>query len=440
MLIDFSIKNSGPIGNEVTLSFEPGDYNLHNENFLINTGIENLKLLKIGVIYGPNASGKSTILHSLTSLYHLVTDPIEVKTKKISIYQPNKGSEVNSTSATQYTIRLISNNTVYKYCLAYNKNCITSEELSIGLDKDQIVYTRTTDQNNQTSKIEFGATFKDKYVTVLPSLQDATLWNNTVLGGSLKINSNIKEITDVINWFNDYCYEVIDPGKDLFSYVSSLIESGKAKKQNILKILKRADLAINDIIIKSEKFDDLPENIQLSVAKEHPDKSLDEIRKNVTLKHVLFQHNINGNLVAFDYGEESLGTQRFYQICGILDILLRSSCLVSIDEVENSLHPDLLEFFLYAFICNSTKSQLLITTHYRELLLNKDIIRPDSIWFTSKEESGMTNLYSMGDFDHGMFEGVANPYYNLYKNGRFGAKPSLGDYYINLEEDDQEAQ
>ena len=50
------------------------------------------------------------------------------------------------------------------------------------------------------------------------------------------------------------------------------------------------------------------------------------------------------------------------------------------------------------FLTSTRNSQLIITTHYRELLLEKDILRKDVIWFTERKEDYSTDLYSLADF------------------------------------------
>lgn len=80
MIINFSIKNFGSFKEQQTLSFE-ADKSTHLENaYVIKTG--KLRLLKVALIYGPNASGKSTILEALEFLRNLVLFPESKKTEE----------------------------------------------------------------------------------------------------------------------------------------------------------------------------------------------------------------------------------------------------------------------------------------------------------------------------------------------------------------------
>jgi AAA15 family ATPase/GTPase len=84
-----------------------------------------------------------------------------------------------------------------------------------------------------------------------------------------------------------------------------------------------------------------------------------------------------------------------------------------------------------SFLVNSKKSQLIFTTHSRELLLEKDMLRQDTIWFTQKNKKGATELFSVSDFDTKTIRRESS-LYNAYKSGKFGAIPNLKDYFLDI--------
>jgi len=85
MIINFNIENFGSIKDQQTLSFEAEKSN-HLENFYISK-IGRRRLLKIALIYGSNASGKTTILKALDFLRDLVLKPADKKTEELD-FQP----------------------------------------------------------------------------------------------------------------------------------------------------------------------------------------------------------------------------------------------------------------------------------------------------------------------------------------------------------------
>lgn len=89
----------------------------------------------------------------------------------------------------------------------------------------------------------------------------------------------------------------------------------------------------------------------------------------------------NGESFELPESYESRGTIRFLGMAAILQKLLFTSRFVMIDELESSMHYELLSYFLRVFLANSENtSQLLFTTHDINLL-NEDFIRRDAVWF-----------------------------------------------------------
>ena len=112
-------------------------------------------------------------------------------------------------------------------------------------------------------------------------------------------------------------------------------------------------------------------------------------------------------------------------------MLIKNSTAFPIDELEASLHPDLYLHFILSFLLNSQNSQIIATTHNREILDNKDIFRNDAIWFTDKQETCSTELYSLTDFDSSVVRNTTN-ILNAYKSGKLSGTPNLGDTFIDL--------
>jgi AAA15 family ATPase/GTPase len=114
----------------------------------------------------------------------------------------------------------------------------------------------------------------------------------------------------------------------------------------------------------------------------------------------------------------------------ILNFLLKKNQFVSIDEVETSIHYELLSYFIRLFLANSEgTSQLLLTTHDINLL-NEEFIRRDTIWFTDKDELGETKILRLSSL--GLHKNLSP--YNAYKQGKLVKLPFLGSQYFSLNE------
>ncbi|NOZ45839.1 MAG: ATP-binding protein [Chlorobi bacterium] len=431
MIINFNIKNFGSIKEQQTLSFE-AEKTEHLEDFYI-TKIGKRRILKIALIYGANASGKTTILKALDFLRDLVIEPENKKTDELD-FQPFLFDEKSSKENTILSIEFIQNRIKYFYEVEFNKKAIVKETLKSFNPNKATVYKRTTDLKNRFSEIKFGGKIKvDK--TILKTLEANTLWNNTVLGGYIKTNIEIKELKEVSDWFKDYLRSLVFPNSKLDGFITSLIDRAKIKKENVLTILKKADLNISNIIIDKEEKD-IPEGLLEFIEKSSdiPDIELEKLKrkKKITSVKLGLEHLVDGQKYTLPFELESEGTKRYYSFAGLLNLLIKEQNAFPIDELGASLHPDLYQYFLLTFLANAKNSQIIATTHNRELLNDKDMIRDDMLWITDKSNNASTELYSFADFDSSIIRDTTNRL-NAYKSGKLGGVPNVGDYYLELD-------
>lgn len=429
MIIDFSVKNFCSINNEVTLSFVPSSKTNELSDIYFVEPKEGFKLLKFGTILGANASGKTTILRALEILRYLVCEPWNNKTKQIPFYIPYWFGTQND-MPTELSLRFVALGSVYHYTVSFNERCVVREKLRVQDKYWKTMYSRETDEENQIIKIKPGSSYT-RYKEDYKQLEKNTLWNNTVMGGSLKVNIKYPLFQNAVSWFHSYLYPIIEPDTNLYGYVSTLIDKEMISKKRLLDYLRGADLMIEDFVVKKDLWENLDEKTRMQLVEGNPDMTLEDIKQSFPVRHVEFVHSNGKTKINVDYIDESLGTQRFYQLCGVLDMLLHQKCMFYIDEIDNSIHPDLLEYLLMSFLINSKGSQLLISTHHREWLMQKEFVRPDSVWFTDKYSDGSTHLYKLSDFlGINNFKGSLS-YYDAYRKGLLGATPSISPYYVD---------
>lgn len=430
MIINFSLQNFGSVKDKQTLTFE-ADKSDHLENsYIIHTN--GLRLLKIALIYGANASGKSTILKALEFLRDIVLEPETKKTDEL-VFQPFLFDAETPNQNSVISIEFIANDTKYFYEVEFFRKAVVNETLNFYDPNKANVYKRTTDINNQFTEIKFGSKIKiDK--TIEKNLEANTLWNNTVLGGFLKTNVDVKELKEAVEWFKNYLRPLIYTKTQLEGFVTSKIDKGELSKSDVISILKKADFHISDIVIQEEEKE-VPDGFIEFVKKQlkAPDnevKKLEEKGK-ITSVNIEFEHTVNQTKYTLPIEMESQGTRRFYGFAGLLALSIKNPTAFPIDELESSLHPDLYSHFILSFLLNTDKSQIIATTHNREILDNKDVFRNDAIWFTDKNENCSTELYSLADFDSSIIRNTTN-IYNAYKSGKLKATPNLGDNFIDL--------
>jgi AAA15 family ATPase/GTPase len=433
MIINFSVQNFGSIKDKQTLSFE-AEKSTHLEDYYIIK--ENgLRLLKLGLIYGANASGKTTILKALDFLREIVLKPKREKTETF-YFKPFLFDINTPNQNTVFSIEFIQNAVRYNYEVEINEKAIVREELYFYNPNKANVFKRKSNVDKQLTEITFGNKIRTNKIFE-KTLEANTLWNNTVLGGFLKTNMESKELKDVTDWFSKYLNELISPKIKLDGYITSLIGESKIKKSTIIQVLNKADFNISDILIEKKEEDISGDTFKMIELFGFPEDKIEEFKKRgtITQTKLEIEHTVNNEKYNLPFNIESQGTQRYYGLAGILYLLIKKPSAFPMDELEASLHPDLFIHFLLSFLVNSKNSQIIATTHNREFFQDKDIFRKDAIWITDKPENGATELYSIADFDTSVIRDTSN-IYNAFNVGKLGGIPNLGDYYIDMDYDE----
>ncbi|ATL47215.1 ATP-binding protein [Chitinophaga caeni] len=431
MIINFSVQNFGSIKEKQTLSFE-ADRSTHLEDtYIVKFGEQ--RILKLALIYGANASGKTTILKALDFLRDIVINPERKKNNELDfnpfLFDPNTPKENSIIS-----IEFFQNEIKYFYEVEFFKKAIVSEELYFYNPHKANLFKRKTNLENQFTEITFGSKITTDKVFE-KTLEANTLWNNTVLGGYLKTNIDFKELQEVVDWFGAYLNPLIYTRTELEEFVTTRISDREISKSDVVTIIKKADFNISDVVIQEEEKD-IPDDFIEFLKKQvkAPNEKIKELEQKgkLTAINIEFEHTVSDTKYNLPLEFESQGTRRYYGFAGLLALLIKNSTAFPIDELESSLHPDLYLHFLLSFLLNSKNSQIIATTHNREILDNKDIFRNDAIWFTDKQESCSTELYSLTDFDSSVVRNTTN-ILNAYKSGKLSATPNLGDTFIDLD-------
>jgi AAA15 family ATPase/GTPase len=401
MLKSIKISNFKSIDEEIELSFEPAVKKELNEYYLTRDN-----LLKLALIYGPNASGKTNIIKAIDFLRSFIFNPPKDKEEKINItpFKFKDSIEKNS----KFVLEFIEDNMFFVYEIELNSENVVKETLkykNLTLKKPRFALIFERDENIiWGNKVKIT---KSQEVT----LQLNTLPNMSLLSGYLRVNVEINEIKSAIKFFKRILPPIF-PNTELLGFVLKKLQEGEVSKEEIIKILKNADFAIDDFSIEEKEIEEDFVKFLKQIGKEE----LNDLKK----IEIWFNHFKKYKL---EFKDESRGTQRFYQLAVILALLAKNSYIIPIDEIESSLHPDLLKFFILIFLSNSKNSQIILTTHIRELLLEKDILRKDAIWFCEKKENSSTDLFSLSDFGSEIRDNSS--IYNYYKYGKIGAVPNI---------------
>lgn len=247
-------------------------------------------------------------------------------------------------------------------------------------------------------------------------------------------NAATSRLNIVAEFFYSGMRDTLSPRDSLTFNVKDELRHDKEdkKKHFLLQMLKASDFNITDLSLDEREESITPEMEKTIKSAPIPEEAKVEMLRRGTLKHdeILFQHTGDGGEYTLHERLESAGTHRFLGMSVVLYYVLHHNNFIPIDEVETSIHYELLSYFIKLFLANSEgSSQLLMTTHDINLL-NEDYIRRDVVWFTDKSREGATQLKRLSSL--GLHK-TMNPY-NAYKQGKLVDLPFLGSIYLDKED------
>jgi AAA15 family ATPase/GTPase len=441
MIHYLKILNFGPVKNEVEINFEVAEQ-MDEDAYEVLMG-DGRKLLKLAYIYGANASGKTTILKAFEFLRKLLLKPITDKSIELD-FEPFLFRQGAHEQPSRFELSFYVEGVRYVYEVTFTKIAIQSEKIVFyQTAKPTELFSRSTDMEKRLAKIQFGSKIKIP-VREKDLLESNTLHNNTVLGAYAKTNVDIPELEKLNKWFNIFLLGMITSAHNLTDVTVSLIDQNPLLNKWINTFLNKADYQISEVNVSNNLISiPLDENFypdftgQGSYSKKTNIKTESVLKAPVKFagggsvhRKIDFVHTLaDEKSYPLSILSESSGTRRYFGLGGPLYELIHGSRLLCIDELETSLHPDLMKYFLQVFLLNAKNSQLLVTTHNVSLMENQDFIRRDALWFSEKNDDGSINLYSAADFDSSTLRKDAS-IINAYRSGKLGAKPNLGSPYL----------
>lgn len=423
MIQEFSIKNSLSIKDKLTISFKPKvQYNKASSPYLLIDINEHTQLLKSAIIYGANASGKTNILASLEFFHGIITDSDAGKDEEIE-YNPFCFDESAMSAPSCFEIIFFVKGIKYWYELELDSSGILLEKLYYYPNKKPSkVFLRGS------GGISFGDSLS------LSKYDKAVLGRNCYSSISLiavmnKVNIDNQILNDMYYFFSNDFMNIITPRTDLQGWAINRLEKMNDNERHILlSILNKADFNLEDVVVRTE-IHHIDEKIIRSMNdSDVPQSMIQDVIKKGTIesKTLEFLHKYQNTEKALNAVVESNGTRRYLGLSVVLEDLLLSSHFLAIDELEASLHPDLLLHFFLTFLLNSKNSQLIFSTH-NQTLLESDSMRKDMLWFCEKDpEYGDTSV--MRGSDYGIHKN--NSIANFYKIGKLGAVPDLGSIQL----------
>ena len=402
MIAEFKVSNFYSIRSEQRLSFIASRDSFMEEEY-IHPASDSVRLLKIGMIYGSNASGKSNVLKALAYFRRLMVYSPSDKNEKMG-WIPFLLDDASRSGHCIMSMTFYLDGKRYILSVEFDGTRIYEEQLDVYLtNRPTSLYRRTYNRDTDASEVTFSTKTKlsQKSQTII---EGNTINNSTVMAAFGKSNVELSLLNSVYDFFSLGFADELTPEKSLSDYTKEFLakdRDGKLKRF-LLYMLRASDFNID--------------NLKLGRASDE--------------RELYFEHSANGESFELPESYESRGTIRFLGMAAILQKLLFTSRFVMIDELESSMHYELLSYFLRVFLANSENtSQLLFTTHDINLL-NEDFIRRDAVWFTDKGSDAETHLERLSGM--GLHKTMSP--YNAYRQGKLVSLPFLGSQYLDLNE------
>lgn len=422
MLIQFSVANFRSIRERQTLSLVAGSGKELPQN-TFDLGRDKLKLLHSVGIYGGNATGKSNLLAAMQFAQDFVISSAKDMQKGEPIkVEPFRLSTATEKAPSEFEFIFVQNGIRYQYGFATTKERVVEEYLFVfKTAREQTWFQRAWHETDKTYQwTPFGKSLKGN----LAATKQATRENALFISAAVQMNN--EALSPIMEWFQDILIiEGIHKVSDTFS--AMLAAKNDATKSKICQFLQTADFEIQDIIIESKSwmerlFEVTPNTVESAW--------LEHLKEAVKIPKVKFLHRHNdlGEMITFQFEDESRGTQAFFSFAGLILGVLDNGLVLVIDEIDSSLHPSLVRFIVGLFHnpeTNPNHAQLIFVTH-DTTLLDSDLMRRDQVWFVEKDAQQSTVLYPLSDYSPRKQESLQKG----YLHGRYGGLPNVGRFGV----------
>ena len=239
MILELKIKNFLSFKEEVTFSFEATN-DKSFEDYQVVEVAPNIRILRLAVVYGANASGKSNLLNVFNFLRNFWFDIPEDKDEPIGVI-PFLLDEEMPQESSEFSLAFYIDSIKHIYTLILDRKKVISEKLVMYPgSQPALVFERTL--NGHISEIKFNQNKIKISQAAKDEITVKCLLNMSVFAAYNRVNIAIPEIDNVTQWMkNQYSLPLIEPQTRLLDFAEEMIIKNEPIKKYILNFLSRAD-------------------------------------------------------------------------------------------------------------------------------------------------------------------------------------------------------
>ncbi|WP_175956411.1 ATP/GTP-binding protein [Schaalia sp. Marseille-Q2122] len=434
MLLSFSVSGFRSFAEEATLDLTRRSFktNVPREGQTWADCVE-----PIAAIYGPNASGKTTLIQAMDSLARALSSPEQSTTL---LYQPCAAIE-EPERRTSYDVDFVAEEVRYRYRVEVRQWGVSFEGLyAYPRGTARTLFERTQESEGAEMSFTKGPSLKG------PSSEVLKLTTSRVLFLALAFRYEHSMLAPVASALasgagvRQVSFREAADVELLLPLFEEMVKAPEKQRDLVTAVLKAGDLGIEKIDVRRA----------MDIGKASPDlKSTDGLWRSFVStapfvaaavanyaqalsaprEKVFFTHcGKDGQSFELPLSAESSGTLTWLTIVWHALTTLRSGGVLLVDELDASLHPGLVRYIVELFASERTNlksAQLIFTTHDVTLLGNAParLLAPQNVWFVEKDDAGLSELFSLADFDNR----VGNNSERRYMAGQFGAVPDVDD-------------
>jgi hypothetical protein len=399
MILNFSLKNFYSFRDSTTINFKVNKKAPDNNDYIKTKS--KLRVSKVGIVIGPNASGKTNLLKAIPFLRWILIESYNDDPSYPVPITPFLFGKVNK--FTELSVDFEVNSNIYKYTVIIDSRKIFYEELSkrsLTVKKETFKKLFYRKWNNKTSKY----LIKDNGFKFPQGALTTDLRKNSSLIASA-VRSNHELSSQISNEWKKVGANIVEGGmiennpEKRFQKSLEYFFYNEEKKREAEKLLSKYDFGLEKFIIQEEKGENNKPQIS-----------------------AYFTHLYHNNEYSLPIQYESSGTRRIIVLLKTILNILAVGGIAVLDEIDTNIHPDIVEALIELFLnpnTNPNDAQLFFSLHNFQILNRFDKYQ---IFFTEKTHEGVSSSWRLDEM-----KGVkANDnYLSKYTAGVYGATPKI---------------
>lgn len=413
MLIEFSVSNFRSFREKQIFSMVAAP-RLQKRNNVFKPAVKGEKLpglLKVAAIYGPNASGKSNLIKALDIASEIARRQPSAQSIPLPV-SPFRFDPQLTDQPSRIELHFVYAEQRYQFELALTQERIIEERLvAFPEGKETLLYERhhlpSGDEYSFGQQLEGG---KDLHELWKKSTGSQVLFLTQAVANS---SEDLKQLRAPLIWLQGG-FMVFSGNMETLTQLSQRqAEKDASFAEALSSFLQEIDVPITNI-----RFDQVESDSAESIST----GLLQSMSKKPKRKTVLTHRTALGE-AEFDFQEESDGTKNLIGFWLPWSLhaqsrLVTQSVVLVVDELDSSLHPEIVASLVAKHLKSDSPAQLIFTTHDTHLMDTK-LLRRDQFWLTERDTNGATQLRSIHDFEGRESEDLEKRYYE----GRYRGLP-----------------